>query len=234
MAFKHGSTAAIWFNGQVISTYANDVSVSVDVDTADTSTFASTWKTAVAGLAGAKVDIKGLYDPTFTSLPTAIQANAGVLTVLPSGTAIGDKARLIDADTTSYAETSPVGDVVGFNWSTVADGRVGYGYSLLPITTIAVSTTGASTNDAAATVTGAIAHLHVTNIVSATGTWTVLVQDSANDSSWATIGTFTGVTAIGAQRLVIAGTVRQYVRYVATVSGGTSPTMTFGIALART
>jgi hypothetical protein len=42
-------------------------------------------------------------------------------------------------------------------------------------------------------------------------------------------------TVPAAQRLVSAAgaTLRQYVRYVATVVGGTTPTITFGLAYAR-
>lgn len=235
MTFKHGKDAAIWFNATDLSSYANDLAFGADVDSADTSTFGSSWKSSVAGQAVVKLDVKGYYDPALTSLPSALQVDDAVVTYLPSGTAIGDNARLMALEPTSYAESSPVGGVVAFTTSGVTDSTVGFGYSLLPKTTISASTTGAAKDDGAATTTGAIAHLHVTNIVSATGSWVVTIQDSADGSTgWATIGTFTAKTAVGAQRLVIAGTVRRYVRYVNTVTGGSSPSCTFAIALART
>lgn len=234
MAFKMGKDAAIWLNSLDLTGYANDLSFSADVDTGDTSTFGSTWKTSLVGQAAAKVDVQGYYDPATTQLPASIQ-NASVLTILPAGTAIGDNARLLATDTVSYAESSPVGDVVGFSLSTQANGAVGFGYSLLPKTTITASTTGAAKDDGAATTTGAIAQLHVTNIVSATGSWVVTIQDSADGSTgWTTIGTFAAKTAVGAERIVIAGNVRRWVRYVNTVTGGTTPACTFALAFART
>jgi hypothetical protein len=235
MAFKHGKDAAIWFNALDLSSYANDLAFGADVDSADTSTFGNTWKTAIAGQAVAKVDIKGYYDPALTALPAALQVENAVVTYMPSGTAIGDNARLMALDPASYAESSPVGGVVGFQLSGATDGTVGFGYALLPKTTISASTTGAAKDDGAATTTGAIAQLHVTNIVSATGSWVVLIQDSADGSTgWTTIGTFAAKTAVGAERIVIAGTVRRWVRYVNTVTGGTTPACTFALAFART
>ncbi len=91
---------------------------------------------------------------------------------------------------------------------------------------------GTTVDDAAATIDGAVAHLHVT-AVSASDTILVTIEDSANSSTWATIGTFTLALAATSQRITIAGTIRRYVRCVWDVTG-TGISIPFAVALART
>jgi hypothetical protein len=61
--------------------------------------------------------------------------------------------------------------------------------------------------------------LHITQSEVAMGDndWTITVEDSADDSTFATIGTFTADgSAATAETLSIAGTIRRYVRAVLT------------------
>jgi hypothetical protein len=60
----------------------------------------------------------------------------------------------------------------------------------------------------------------------------VTIEDSADGSTnWTTIGTFATVTGLTSERLVIAGTVRRYLRVVDNVTG--TGTNTRSVALAR-
>jgi hypothetical protein len=231
--FKHGSKAAIWLGSADISPYFNDASFAVDIDTADTTTFGATWKTAIAGIGGGKVDFKGLYDPTFTTLWGLIADAGDILTFGPSGvSAVGDAVRLFNIETTSYAESSPVGGVVSTAWGAAISGTTGFGYVLHPIGVDTGTTTGADKDDTAATTNGWVAHLHVSAVSS--GSWVVKLQDAAtNDWADVTGGAFTAATGPTSQRLTGTGTLRRHVRYVATVTGGSTPTITFGLAVAR-
>ena len=95
-----------------------------------------------------------------------------------------------------------------------------WGVVLSPNTSISATTTGASHDNGAATTNGGYAHLHIT--ATAAGNFAFTIEDSANDSAFATIGTFTADgSAITSERLTISGTIRQYVRAVATRTGGT-------------
>src|SRR3990167_10419525 len=80
--------------------------------------------------------------------------------------------------------------------------------------TFAAAANGASTDyGSASTLFGAAATLHAFSIAS--GTATVTVQDSANDSAFADIITFTNVTAATSERATTATvttTVRRYIR----------------------
>jgi hypothetical protein len=233
MTAYHGKSAALWLANADISPYFTDIGFSADVEAADTTTFGSTWKSAIAGVGSAKVDAKGLYDPTITSL-TSILADAGdVLTVGPVGLALGASARLLRIITSAYAESSPVGGLVSIAWGAQCDGTVGMGKTLHAMSLDTNTTTGADTDDLTATTAGWVAHLHV-NAVSA-GSWVVKLQDAATND-WADVASaaFTAATGPTNQRLTGTGTLRRHVRYIATRTGGTaSDTILFGLAYAR-
>ena len=94
----------------------------------------------------------------------------------------------------------------------------------------------AGVDNAAATTAGGVAYLGAS--VLALGSYTnviITVEDSANNSSFATIGTFTAITAVPAsQRLEISGTIRRYTRTLATFTGsGSSESITSAVGLAR-
>lgn len=236
MTFLHGRTTEVLLDGADISTYLNAADLSVDVDTADTTTFKATWKTAIPGQVAAAAEFGGLYDTASIATFTALIGDdpGAVLTVVPaSQSAVGDPCRLIKIASTAHKETAPVGGVVAFNWSAVADGAVGFGHVLAPLAAVTADGNGTThTGPLGGTTTGAIAHLHVTS-VSAGDSIDVTIEHSTNGTDWATLGTFAQKSAAGAERLVIAGTVNRYTRAVFNVTG-TDVSITCAVALART
>lgn len=130
MAFRHGKNAQISVNAVDLSSFCNNLDLSIDVDTADTTTFGSTWKSAVVGLPGAKLDLTGDFDPTTTTGPasalfTVITGGAAVAVVhKPGGTLTGQRTNSFNAILTSYSESSPVGGVVTFKASMLVTGAV--------------------------------------------------------------------------------------------------------------
>src|SRR3972149_11376577 len=156
MAFVHGKSTAVYLGAIDLSPYLNSVELSAEADTADTTTFKATWKTAIAGTVSAKVDVGGFYDPGEASLPTLIQSMLpGVLTACPGGAAaIGARARVLSAIDTTYAESSPVGGVVGIKAAFMADGVVGVGDVLHPLAEDTNTTPGAGEEETASSSTG--------------------------------------------------------------------------------
>jgi hypothetical protein len=131
MAFRHGRFAEITVNTKDLSTFCNSADLSIDVDTADTTTFTATWKTALTGVAGGKIDLKGEYDPTATTGPAAvltalIGADPFEVTVYPGGNSAGQLSRTFDAILTSYQESSPVGGTVTFSAGLMVTGAVSF------------------------------------------------------------------------------------------------------------
>jgi hypothetical protein len=81
--------------------------------------------------------------------------------------------------------------------------------------------------------------LHVTAVDAGGGSWVIKLEDSANGSDWTDVsaGAFAAKTAVGAERLRSAAsttTLRRYVRYTATRTGGSAGEgITFFVAYAR-
>lgn len=132
MAFRHGRFAEITIAANDLSDYCDTADLSIDVDTSDTSTFGSTWKTAITGMAGATVDLGGNYDPTATTGPAAVLTgligdDPFAVEVFPGGDVTGQASRTFNAILTSYKESSPVGDKVTFSASLLVTGAVTFG-----------------------------------------------------------------------------------------------------------
>jgi hypothetical protein len=127
MAFAHGRKAAISINSVLLTAYANSAALNVDIDTAETSTFGNTWKTNVVGMAGAKVDVEGFYDPTVSVGPQSvieplIGADPFACIYYPAGNTTGQSKHAFNAILTSYNETSTTGDAVKWTASLILTG----------------------------------------------------------------------------------------------------------------
>jgi len=240
MAFLHGRLTSVWFNEHSLTPYLNSAGLSATGDTADTTVFGNTWKTAVAGQGSATASFGGFHDVDLTELDQgALGQDSGVLTYCPGGGAvIGDVARLALVIETSLSTSSPVGGAVAITWDALSQSSVGFGAVLHPLGEDTNTTTGATKDDAAASATGWMAHLHVTLVDG--GAWVVKLQDSADGSSWADVtgGAFASLSAVGSERIVSAAAttaLRRYIRYAATRTGGTAGDgITFALAVART
>ena len=96
-----------------------------------------------------------------------------------------------------------------------------WGVCLAPGTSLSSTTNGTSVNNGASSSNGALAHLHVT--ATSSGSWTLKIQDSANDADWADLITFASDgSTVTAEAKDVTGTVDQYVRFQATRSAGTT------------
>lgn len=94
---------------------------------------------------------------------------------------------------------------------------------------LTATTNGASHDAGAATANGFICSLHIT--ASSGGEWEFVLQDSADDSSWTTLGTFTlDGSEVSAEAISGTGAVKRYVRLQATRTSGTC---TVAVAFSR-
>ena len=130
--FRYGAKALVTVNAVDISTYCDDAGIDVGVETAETTTFSSSWKTFIEGLASAKFSLKGNFDPTVSTGPAAVLTGligGGAKTVVfnPAGTAAGELKRTVSEILTGYGESSPVGGKVTFTATFQGTGAVTFG-----------------------------------------------------------------------------------------------------------
>jgi hypothetical protein len=125
VSFRHAKNAALTLNTKDLSTFLDNLDISFDMDTADSTTFGATWKSSLAGIPSGKLDFGGFYDPTAASGPGAVlyplvvAGTAVTALVYPGGTTSGQALYTITTGciVTSYSESSPVGGIVTFKAS---------------------------------------------------------------------------------------------------------------------
>lgn len=234
MAFAHGKSTAILLDDADVSAWFRAVDLAAASDTADTSTFSNNWKRHIVGQASATVRLDGLYDPEFDAFP---KIDAGsVLTIGFGGLgSVGSTCALVQIVSTNFTESSPVGDVVAASYSAIADDAVGYGVLLHPLTQETDDGNGSThTGPVGGTSNGAVIHYHV-SAVSATDELDLTIEDSANGSDWTELSGAASATydAPGAERVVVTGAVRRYLRVVFDITGTGDREVAFAAAIAR-
>lgn len=242
MANVAGRKAQVLFGGYDVSGYINSAELSLDVDTAETTTFSQTsnYKTHLPTLYGSTLTCSGKWDPAqHTLMEAVIGTDASVATFAPGGAATaGDLARFFAVTASAYGSSSEVGDVVTFSWDLLAESQASYGILLHPLAEDTNTTTGSTYDGGAATTTSWRAAINCTLVDG--GSWVVKLQHATasnfSDGADVTSGAFTALTTIGAE--IISGaagaTLNRYVRYVATRTGGAGGDgITFSLALAR-
>ena len=227
MAFAHGRNGRMYVNGFDISAFLKQAGGGTQVAMLDTTCMGTADDlTFIPGLKKATMKMSGLLDETIVTgigpvLESAFGVANSIFTLVPaSGDVIGQACFGFSANLGTYNLDTSVGGIGKLD----ADATSNYGWERLIIhhalTTEVATVNGAAQDNGAASANGGVGFLQVPDITGITAL-DVVIQDSADGSTgWATILTFTSVTADRAkQRVAITGTVRQYTRYVATFTG---------------
>lgn len=222
--FTHGSTARLFLNGYDVAAYFKTASVAKKVDTVDVTGLNSTSKAYIPGLPDATLTAEGMNDMTAaasgTIADTALGVDYAVTSYYPAGTATGGYGYGILGDVNTVQYDSPVDD---YNKLTLEQQATNGAERILATASQAAATaagTSASVNNTAATTAGWSAYGHVQGNATAA---TLIVQDSADNSSFAAVGTILAgaITGGSAARFEATGTLRQYTRVVTGITAGT-------------
>lgn len=230
MAFRSAQSARILASAYSISAVAAKAQVDYKIDPLDVTVIGSSAKAFIAGRESSMLSINGYLDTDATALAlndqlTTWKANSKPVTWAPEGTTAGNVVELMNAIEVGYTTSAKDSGVVGFTLSGQTDGFSDFGIALTDLT--AVTTNGSTTgiDNAAATSNGGVAHIHVTAFSGLTSD-AIIIEHSTNNSTWATLVTFTTVTALTSERIVVAAgtTVNRYLRVTDTVVGSGSTT----------
>jgi hypothetical protein len=174
---------------------------------------------------GGNFDAAGIDSP----LEGLIGAGEQVITIGHGGGTIGNGAYLFNGHLDDYGVQGAVNDAVRLNATFRGSNAVRTGVMLHDLE--AETTTGnyASVDQAASSPNGGVANLNVTAF-SGTNV-TIKIQDSATNSTWADLITFSTVSGVTSERSTVAGSVDRYVRAI--ISAGTFTSCTFSVAFAR-
>jgi len=131
MAFVHGKDSVFKLDNSGgaltdISTYVNSVDFPETADVAETTTLGDGSKSYIVGLKDATLSISGLWDSTLDGILGAVVGQSATLSFeySPEGTGSGAVKYTGECILTSYSQSSPVGDVVGFSADMQVSGDV--------------------------------------------------------------------------------------------------------------
>lgn len=131
MAFVHGKDSVFKLDNSSgtltdISTYVNSVDFPETADVAETTTLGDGSKSYIVGLKDATLSISGLWDSTLDGILGAVVGQSATLSFeySPEGTGSGAVKYTGECILTSYSQSSPVGDVVGFSADMQVSGDV--------------------------------------------------------------------------------------------------------------
>lgn len=91
----------------------------------------------------------------------------------------------------------------------------------------------ASVDNSASSASGGSGYLQVTAVSGTSPTGDMIIQHSADDTTFATLVTFAQATAVSAQRITVSGTVNRYLRVARTIGGSSTPTVTYTVGFSR-
>ncbi len=232
MAFRSSSQARVYAGILAAAAYARTAGASSVADMHDITTLADTAKAMLPGPNTSTFQVAGPLDADASANGQfdafATQKDSGgttPVTYMPLGT--DGHAWLIDAIHTTFDTSASHSGTVDWSLDSQTDGIADMaGVILENNTTVTVDTNGTANNNGAGTTQGAAFHLHVTAYSGFTSD-DIIVEGSTTGSfggEETTIATFTQVTGVTSERVVVTGTVPRYLRVVDDVLGTGSVT----------
>tara|TARA_R110000868_G_scaffold82598_1_gene233163 strand:- start:85 stop:807 length:723 start_codon:yes stop_codon:yes gene_type:complete len=212
--------------------YARGFSITSTMEALDVTTLADRAKAFIVGLNTSTATLDMLLDTTGTTNAqyqafNAMKATGPYpITLGVEGFTTGDPVILINGHLTELGQSSTNADVVTATANHQGTGGTDLGVAVEDFTAIVATGNGTARDLTASSARGGVAHLHVTGFATLTSD-TITIEHSVDGStSWATLVTFTAVTALTSQRVEVADgtTVRRYLRVVDTFSGSGSCT----------
>lgn len=198
---------------------------------------AAAWYAKPLGIIRAKLTQNGLFDDTALGIHAALTGKRGTameMLFAPMTNAIGKKSIGMPLTQLTY---NPVLKEGGLTRCKATYSGKAWDEGVILHALGAETATNAETgvDNGAETTVGGVFSVQVTAVTLDGATVTVSLDDSADNSNWlALAGATKTVTATGGFRIEVAGTIRQFVRAVTTVTdAGAGTTLTYASALTR-
>jgi hypothetical protein len=228
----------IWAGGYVLSTKTRDIKPTIAADELEESGYLMDHST-LKGQFASDIALDGYYDPTTGSTHDALKTLNDTAQLVSTALgenatpAQGDISLSLEAEQINYEINPALNDVIAATGTFKARGNPAeFGILLADQSAVSSDSNTSSVDQTAQSTAGAVGYLHLT-AVSAGDTLVVKIQDSANNTDWADLITFTlDGTAVGAERSTVSGTVDRYVRVLWDVTG-TGVSFDFAVMFVR-
>lgn len=233
-----GSRATIYVNHLNVSKFLNEYESETESEELTFTPFESDESEAVAGSKTTTLTLTGAWNGDDDSLDAELddlfeQDGTFVNTICPAGVLSPGKGVYLMAGALINNNFSAASDEIAELEAEFQTSRA-RGKILHPPTTVTVTGTGTPLIVDQATNGGLVAHLHVLSVAGTTPSVTVVVEHSADGTTWAPLLTFDAATAPSYQRLetLPTTTVNEQLRAQHTISG-TTPSIAYVLAVAR-
>lgn len=226
MASSHGSKATVFANGYELSTYLSSLTAAGNRDSSEASTFGVSSKQYVPGLKDSTFTAEGFYDGSVGAVDEILSASlittpTGVITYCPYGDNVtNDICYNMVSIQSTYEITTDVGDVAQIS-AEFAAGQSTRGYQRGWVAHImqAEVAGGNTTSQDFGSVSSTNGYGLVVH-VSAAATLSIQLQDSADNTTFAAVGSPIAVASgRAAVRQEMVGTLRRYTRVLWTGTG---------------
>jgi len=147
---------------------------------------------------------------------------------------VGDPVYCMAARQNRYQISAQVGGVIPFvaTFANAGD-RIGWGEALVVDASITDSTTGTAVDYGVSTNNGGAIILHITQ-ATLTDTYNILVEGSADDIAYSTLGTFTADgSMVNSEHVSVIGNIPRYVRYRTVRTGSADDSLNLTVNLVR-
>ena len=218
MAVPHGKATRVYVAGYDLSAKLDGGSPQAEVDEHETTGFGVDSKTFIPGLTDSRLSGEGFWDTDLADdnltddiLSANLAADGVKVCAMLSAATIGDRGYGIQAIENAYGQKSEQGGVTRVNF----EARSQVGFDAIQVLHVKATRTtdadGSALDNSASSANGGVGYLQV---FAATGgnAATILIEDSPDDAVWSTLVAFVAVTAVGAQRIAVTGTVDRYLR----------------------
>jgi|GEM_PF-1851030 len=235
-----GQNAAVLLGSKNVSGDGNSFSVSHTADTPETTAFGDNTRTRLGGLKDWTMEVSGFFNDDSGHWEEELKdvlGGSSLLGVFPGGATACKIGYEGTPQTADFSLDTPVDGVVSLGATFSGSGDLWRSY----VTTACTSGCTASACPSAGINTGACAvscqgFLRVTDMTSGSAdTLDVKIQDSANDTTYADLITFTQVTTGSVSETKAAsGSREQYIRAQYNISTGCAVTVSFSFIVSAT
>ena len=246
MAFVNAQNCRITVGDRQWAGDVSDVSSNSTVSTYDVTCLSNSSRALIAGLGSGDMTLTGFVDSAnagtansqWQDIRLLRQTSAGVPAMIGfDGFTAADPLWVTNVWETNWTTTAAVAGADTFTLTLATTGALDYGKSLFDLAAAQTATAnGTAVDNAASSSSGATVVLSVVTVSGTSPTLDVVVQHSADNITYTALtgGTFTQATGTTSQSLTIASavTINRYTRVAVTI-GGSTPSFTFAVGLAR-
>lgn len=231
LAATHGKNGRVFVDGYDISAYLKSFNLDYSCDLAEIPGFSYNSKKYIVGLQDAQASGDGVWDGGTTAIDAildGVKSSESIWSYYPGGYANGEPGYGFKALRTAYGVQVSKDEAVNFSVAAQCSEYQERIKSIGGLTTLSVTGNSAVLDLGAsgAGSNGATIYFHA---IARSGTILLQVDHSTNNSVWSKLTDLVNVSAIGAQRVTVAGTVNRYIRIATTLDGGESITFLGGI-----